>query len=33
MKKTKMKIMLFIFLSVIGIIIGFFFAGYVNLLL
>jgi len=33
MKKTKMKIMLFIFLSVIGLVIGFFFAGYVNLLL
>ena len=33
MKKTKMKIMLFVFLSVIGIIIGFFFAGYINLLL
>jgi type IV secretion system protein VirD4 len=33
MTKTKVKIILFIFLSVIGLIIGFFFAGYVNLLL
>jgi type IV secretion system protein VirD4 len=33
MKKTKLKIMLFIFLSVIGIVIGVFFAGYINLLL
>jgi type IV secretion system protein VirD4 len=33
MRKTKLKILLFIFLSVIGVIIGFFFAGYVNLLL
>jgi type IV secretion system protein VirD4 len=33
MKKTKMKILLFILLSVIGTIIGFFFAAYVNLLL
>jgi type IV secretion system protein VirD4 len=33
LKKTKMKIMLFIFLSLIGLIIGFFFAGYINLLL
>jgi type IV secretion system protein VirD4 len=31
--KTKLKITLFLFLSVIGLIIGFFFAGYVNLLL
>jgi len=33
MKRTKMKIMLFLLLSVIGLIIGFFFAGYVNLIL
>lgn len=33
MKKTKMKVMLFFFLSVIGLIIGIFFAGYMNLLL
>jgi type IV secretion system protein VirD4 len=33
MKKTRMKIILFVFLSVIGLIIGFFFAGYINLLL
>ncbi|MDR1321171.1 MAG: hypothetical protein LBK56_07055 [Gracilibacteraceae bacterium] len=33
MNKTKMKIMLFIFLSAIGLVAGFFFAGYVNLLL
>jgi type IV secretion system protein VirD4 len=31
--KTKVKILLFIFLSVIGLVVGFFFAGYVNLLL
>ncbi|MDR1330370.1 MAG: hypothetical protein LBK23_12295 [Oscillospiraceae bacterium] len=33
MKKTKMKILLFIFLSAIGAVIGVFFAGYINLLL
>ena len=33
MKRIKMKIMLFILLSVIGLIIGFFFAGYINLVL
>jgi type IV secretion system protein VirD4 len=33
MKKTRMKILLFAFLSVIGMIIGNFFAGYINLLL
>jgi len=33
MKKTKMKITIFIFLSVIGLIIGFFFSGYINLIL
>jgi type IV secretion system protein VirD4 len=33
MTKTKVKLILFIALSVIGLIIGFFFAGYVNLLL
>ena len=33
MKKTKLKIVLFVFLSAIGLIMGFFFAGYVNLLL
>ena len=33
MNKTKLKITLFIFLSAIGLIVGFFFAGYINLLL
>jgi type IV secretion system protein VirD4 len=33
MSKTKLKIVLFIFLSAIGLIVGFFFAEYVNLLL
>jgi type IV secretion system protein VirD4 len=33
MKKRKLKIALFIFLSVIGLIVGIFFSGYVNLLL
>jgi type IV secretion system protein VirD4 len=32
-KQTKVKILLFILLSVIGLVVGFFFAGYVNLLL
>ena len=33
MTKTKLKIILFIFFSLIGLVIGFFFAGYINLLL
>jgi len=33
MNRTKFKIILFIFSSVIGLVIGFFFAGYVNLIL
>ena len=33
MKKTKVKILLFLFLSVIGLVAGFFFSGYINLIL